>query len=123
MKVGWERVWSGWEMARELVSPAGCLCHKTPEFQCKASPLITMPANLTRLLFLILCHYIDRLDLAVDFALSEHQIFKIFPSVCLFSVLSLSPANKCQLHSHGKCELLMQAGISEMYMKKTHIQK
>ena len=110
-------------MARELVSPAGCLCHKTPEFQCKASPLITMPANLTRLLFLILCHYIGRLDLAVDFALSEHQIFKIFPSVCLFSVLSLSPANKCQLHSHGKCELLMQAGISEMYMKKTHIQK
>lgn len=111
-------------MPRELVSPAVHLCHKTREFQCRASPLITILPALMHLLFLILCHYVDRLDLAVDFVLSEPQIFKIFTSVCLFSVLSLSPANKCQLHSHGKCELLMQAGIeSEMYMKKTHIQK
>ena len=61
-------------MARELVSSAGCLCHKTPEFQCRVAPLITVPANLMYLLFLILCHYIDRLDLAVDFALSKPPV-------------------------------------------------
>ena len=110
-------------MAGELVSLAGFLCHKTPRFQCRAVPLITMSANFMHLLFPIPCHHIGRLDLAVDFALSKPQIFKTSPLVCLFSVLNLSSASKCQLYSHGKCELLMQAGISETYVKIPHIQK
>lgn len=70
---GRERVWSGWETAGELVSPAGSLCHKIPGFQCRAVALITMPANLMYFLFLIPCHHIGRLDLA----LSKPQIFKL----------------------------------------------
>lgn len=90
-------------MAGELVSPAGSLRHKIPGFQCRAAPLITMLSNLMHLLFLISCHNIGRLGLAFDFALSKPQIFSTSPSICLCSVLNLSPASEFQLYSHGKC--------------------
>lgn len=89
---GWTAGFSSW-----------LLVHRTPRFQCRATPLITVPANLMDFLFLILCHYTGRRDLAVDFALSKPQIYKTCPSVCSYSVLDLSPPTNCQLHSHGNC--------------------
>lgn len=55
--LGCVRVGSGWEMAGELVSPAGFLWHRTPRFRCRATPIITLPSNLIHFLFLIPYHY------------------------------------------------------------------
>lgn len=45
-RFGCMRVWSGWEVAGGLVSPAGSLLHRIPRFQCGAKPIITVLSNL-----------------------------------------------------------------------------